>query len=162
VHAWAKLVSQQQGASTQRTRNSSQAQSAPQALQAGRMRDVLVAVAERTAPSMTSQDETMTVWALAELGMPRASSLRDLLWATAEYVVPCMISQNVATMVWALAKLDMPPGSILCNTLCKPAELVAPSMNLQDVDVAVWALATLDTLTTSSLRVALKAATNNQ
>jgi hypothetical protein len=69
-NAYAKLVSQKQGAFMRRTGNSPRTQSVLQALYADRLHDVLWAAAEHEAGSINPQVVANTVWALATLDMP--------------------------------------------------------------------------------------------
>jgi hypothetical protein len=105
------------GASTRRTGNSPQAQSALQALHADGLHYVLWGDADHEAPSMNLQNMANMVWLLVTLGMSPADNLRNMLWAAAECEVPSMSPQNVADTVWALATLAMPPKGSMCDPL---------------------------------------------
>jgi hypothetical protein len=154
-NAYAKLISQQQGAFMPRTGNSLRTQSVLQAPHGDRLHDVLCAAAEREAPRMNSQGVANTVGALAKLDMPPTGSLREALLKATERVVPSMNSQGVANTVGALAKLDMPPTGSLRKELLKATEREAPSMNSQEVANTVGALAKLDMPPSGNLREAL-------
>jgi hypothetical protein len=66
LHAYAKLVSQQQGFVMRRTGNCPQTRLLLHAPYANRMRNVLWAASECVAPSMNLQEVANTVWALAK------------------------------------------------------------------------------------------------
>jgi hypothetical protein len=155
LHAYAKLVSQQQGSVMRRTGNRPQTQLLLQAPYANRLCDALWVAAEREAPRMNPQDVANTMWAMAKLNMPLTGSLPDALGAAAEREARSMNPQDVANTVWAMATLNMPPTGSLREALWTAAEREAPRMNPQAVANTVWAMATLNMPPTGSLREAL-------
>jgi hypothetical protein len=155
LHAYAKLVSQQQGSVMRRTGNRRQTQLLLQAPYANRLCDALWAAAKREARSMDPQNVANTLWALATLSMPPTGSLRDALWVAAERAARSMNPQNVANTMLAMATLNMPPTGSLREALWAAAEREARSMNPQNVANTVWAMATLNMPPTGSLREAL-------
>jgi hypothetical protein len=80
LHAYAKLVSQQQGALMRRTGNRLQTQLLLQAPYTNCLRDALWVSAERAAPCTNPQNVANTLWAQATLGIPPTGSLRESLW----------------------------------------------------------------------------------
>jgi hypothetical protein len=155
LHAYAKLVSQQQGSVMRRTGNRPQTQLLLQAPYANRLCDALWVAAEREAPRMNPQDVANTMWAMAKLKMPLTGSLPDALGAAAEREARSMNPQNVANTVWAMATLNMQPTGNLRDALWAAVEREARSMNPQAVTNTVWAMATLNMPPTGSLREAL-------